>query len=190
MLSLCQRTLCLISQERRSSILGSIDPSWAKYGTDPYPKSGRSLFGDDFKSALADKVEGDTALSKAVASTRKGKGYSQSGAPPPFPRRGRQCTTHFFPRGPPAGYASRQGRNLYHTHREFPYSRNAFPGGQRPANPTEPEIWSEITVPRTTPPNRPTSTTEASTKEVMVLIKTLPWSPLQSAGVNFDWEVV
>ena len=138
-LSLCQRTLCLvgnaselISQERRSSILGAIDPSWTKYGTDPYPKSGRSLFGDDLKSALADKVEGDTALSKAVALTRKGKSYSQSGAPPPFPRRGRQHTTQFFPRGPPAGYGSRQGRNMYHTHRESPYSRNAFPGGRRP----------------------------------------------------------
>ena len=30
-------------------------------------QSGRSLFEDDLKSALADKVEGDTALSKAVA---------------------------------------------------------------------------------------------------------------------------
>ena len=137
-LSLCQRTFCLvgnaselISRERRSSILGSIDPSWAKYGTDSYLRSGKSLFGDDFKSALADKVEGDTALSKVVALTRKGKGYSQSGALPPFPRRGRQHTTHFFSKGPSCWVWEQAGQNLYHTHREFPYGRNAFLGGRR-----------------------------------------------------------
>ena len=105
-LSLCQRTLCLIgnsseviSQERRSKILETVDPSWAKYGADNSTEAKKTLFGDDFRSALADKVEKDTALSKAVAITKKGKNRSQSTTS--FPRRDRQRRNDGADKDPP-----------------------------------------------------------------------------------------
>jgi hypothetical protein len=74
-LSLCQRTHCLVgnaselvSQERCTKILDAIDPSWAKYGSESFPKAGKSLFGDDFKSTLADRVEERCGLVKSSSS--------------------------------------------------------------------------------------------------------------------------
>lgn len=127
-LSLCQRTICLvgnaselISQERRSKVLETVDTTWTKYGAEHYPKAGKMLFGDDFKMTLTEKVEKDTALAKAVAITRKGKRITETGTPSSFTRRDRQRNTQFFPRGPPAAYGSRQGKTQYHT--QFPYYR-------------------------------------------------------------------
>ena len=150
-LTICQRTLCLIgnaseliSQERRSKILESIDPAWTKYAQDSFPKAGKTLFGDDFKSALVDRVEKDTALSKAVAMAKRAKNTSQTG-PSHFTRRDGQRSSQFFRRGPPAGYGSRRGKNPHHTSRDLgvtgggvPYTRRMQPFpqfqrfGQRP----------------------------------------------------------
>ena len=113
-LSFCQRTLCLvgnaselISHERCSKVLEAIDPSWAKYGADNYPKAGNHLFGDSFKTAFNDKVEKDLALSKVIALTQKGKSTMQPTSL--STRREKQRGTQVFPRGPPAGYGSRWG---------------------------------------------------------------------------------
>ena len=128
-LALCQRTLCLVgnaaemvSQERRAKILDTVDPSWAKFGTESFPDTGKFLFGDDFKSSLAERVEKDSALSKAVALTKRGKSPAQLQPSSSHFRRGRYRTVQFFPRGPPAGYGSRQGKNPYHTTRDLPHS--------------------------------------------------------------------
>lgn len=49
-LSLCQRTICLvgnaselISQERRTKVLDTVDTAWSKYGAEDYPKAGTNL---------------------------------------------------------------------------------------------------------------------------------------------------
>lgn len=72
----------LISQERRSKILEAVDSSWSKYGADHFPKARNTLFGDEFKATLTEKVEKDAALSKAVAIIRKGKRITESGPLP------------------------------------------------------------------------------------------------------------
>ena len=164
-LALCQRTLCLVgnaaemvSQERRAKILDTVDPSWAKFGTESFPDTGKFLFGDDFKSSLADRVEKDSALSKAVALTKRGKSPAQLQPSSSHFRRGRYRTVQFFPRGPPAGYGSRQGKNPYHTTRDLPHGGNQFTRrpyqtqrfGQRPQF-HEPRLPADPPFPRPQP---------------------------------------
>ena len=67
-LALCQRTLHvvndaaeMVSQEWHPKILDTMDPSWEKFGTKSFPNTGKFLFGNDFKSFLADRVEKDWA---------------------------------------------------------------------------------------------------------------------------------
>ena len=102
-----------------------------------YPKAGKMLFGDDFKATLTEKVERDTALAKAVAITRKGKCITESDTSFSSTRKDRQRNTHFFPRGPPAAYGSRQGKIQYHTQfshyrpRELPNGKVFHPNLQR-----------------------------------------------------------
>ena len=147
-LSLCQRTLCLvgnaserISRERRSKILGAIDPAWDKYGSDCYSKAGKTLFGEDLKSALVDKVEKDTALSMAVAMTRKGKNPTRTSST--YFRRDRQHTSQFFPRGPPAAYGSRQDRNQYHTTSGHVFGRGGVPSSGRRQPSSQPQGFGQ-----------------------------------------------
>ncbi len=122
--ALIQRTVCMIgnasefiSQTRRSKIQEAFDPSWSKYGTDDFPDAKEALFGNDFQSSLATKVEKDIALSKAVAIAKKSRNRKES--PYPSDRRETQRNDSFFRRGPPARYGGRQGKNF-------------FPYGQRP----------------------------------------------------------
>ena len=189
-LRLCQRTLCLvgnaserISRERRSKILGAIDPAWDKYGSDCYPKAWKTLFGEDLKSALVDKVEKDTALSKAVAMTRKGKNPTRTSSTFYF-RRDRQHTSQFFPRGPPAAYGSRQGRNQYHTTSGHVFGRGGVPASGRRQPSSQPQ--PKASIPRATPANGSLSNLETPTGEIMAMIKTLLQSPLIPAQVSFD----
>ena len=79
-LSLVQHTLCLVgnsselvSQIRRSKILGAGYPSWAKYGTDDFPSAKATLFGEEFQANLTNSVKKDSALSKALSISRKVK---------------------------------------------------------------------------------------------------------------------
>ena len=57
-----------ISQTRHTHVLKQIDSSWGKYATDEFSDAEETLFGDTFKSNLAEK---DTALAKAVSITKK-----------------------------------------------------------------------------------------------------------------------
>ena len=120
-LTLIQCTLCLIgnasefiSQLRRSKILEAIDPSWNKYGSDTFPSAKETLFGDEFQSSLTQRVEKDTALSKAISIMKKSKSAERD--TPSSSRRDRSKKDHFFQGGPPARYGGRQGKTL------FPYS--------------------------------------------------------------------
>ena len=114
--TLIQCTLCmignaseLVSQTRRSKILETIDPSWSKFGEDPFPTAHDTLFGDAFQSSLTTRVEKDTALSKAVSITKRSK--KDKDAPPTSTRRDKQRSGSFFRGGPPARYGGRQGKN-------------------------------------------------------------------------------
>ena len=86
-LTLIQHSLCLIgnaseyiSQTRRAKILESIDKTWGKFGTDEN-ESSDTLFGQEFQSSLADRVEKDVALSKAVSIMKRNqKSKEQSGS--------------------------------------------------------------------------------------------------------------
>ena len=136
-LTICQRTLCLVgnaselvAQERRSKILEAVDPAWAKYAQDSFPKAGKTLLGDDFKSALVDRVEKDAALSKAVAMTKRAKSTPQATSSY-FTRRDGQRPSQFFPRGPPAGYGSRRGKNPHHTTRDLSFTRGGIPNTRK-----------------------------------------------------------
>ena len=86
-LALLQHTLCLIgnaseliSQTRWSKVLEAVDLSWSKFGSDDSPSAQDTLFGEEFQSSLTNKVEKDTALSKAVTITKR----SKWGKHPPF----------------------------------------------------------------------------------------------------------
>ena len=147
-LALLQRTLCmignaseLISQTRRSKILETVDRSWSKFGSDDFPSAKDTLFGEDFQSSLTSKVEKDTALSKAVAITKRSKREKETST---FSsKREGQRNVTFFRGGPPAKYGGRQGKSfiLYSSHpyqnREGDFSRgrrftNSHRQGQKP----------------------------------------------------------
>ena len=124
-LALLQRTLCmignaseLISQTRRSKILETVDRSWSKFGSDDFPSAKDTLFGEDFQSSLTSKVEKDTALSKAVAITKRSKREKEMST---FSsKREGQRNATFFRGGPPAKYGGRQGKSF------FPYSSHPY----------------------------------------------------------------
>ena len=122
-LMLIQCTLCLvgnaselISQTRRAKILEQIDQSWSKYGSDSFPSSQDSLFGDEFQSTLTKKVEKDSALSKAAFITKKNVSHKGGSSTNQDGRRGRQ----FFRGSPPVRYGDRQGKSF------FPYGQSQF----------------------------------------------------------------
>ena len=79
-LSFIERTMCLvgntselISQTRRARILEAVDPSWSKYGSEEFPSSSSTLFGEGFQETLSKRVEKDMALSKAVSIMKRAK---------------------------------------------------------------------------------------------------------------------
>ena len=147
-LALVQRTLCmignaseLVSQTRRSKILETVEPSWSKFGSDDFPSAKDTLFGEEFQSSLTTRVEKDTALSKAVAITRRSK--KEKEAPAFSGRKEGQRGGPFFRGGPPAKYGGRQGKSFFpysaqfHQSREGEYSRgrryfNPHRQGQKP----------------------------------------------------------
>ena len=125
-LAMIQRTLCLmgnasekLSQVRRAKILEAIDPSWKKFSEDGFPSAKDTLFGADFQSSLTSRVEKDTALSKAVAISKRSRRD-----PDPSSRKDRPKSSRFFRGGPPRRYGTRQGKSF------FPYSASV-PRNQR-----------------------------------------------------------
>ena len=114
-LDLIQRTMCLvgnasecISQSRRARILGAIDPTWSKFGSEDFPKA-RETFGEQFQTKLTSKVEKETALAKAVLITKRHKKESHS------TRKPGQKSDNFFRRSPAARYGGRQGKSFFRT---------------------------------------------------------------------------
>ena len=103
-LALLQRPLCMIGNAseliypRLSKILEAVDRSWSKFGSDDFPSAQDTLFGEDFQSSLTNKVEKDTALSKAVAITKRSKRGKEAST---FPsKKEGQRSVSFFSRGP------------------------------------------------------------------------------------------
>ena len=63
-----------ISQSRQLRILGAIDPTWSKFGSDDFSKAKDTLFA---QMKLTSKVE-ETALAKAVSITQEeGESFNQ-----------------------------------------------------------------------------------------------------------------
>ena len=100
-LAMIQRTLCFIgsaseqiSWARRAKILEAIDLTWKKFSDKSFPSAKSTLFGEDFQSSLKDRVEKDTAISKALAISKKSR---KEPAPATYTRReGRRPNCFFF----------------------------------------------------------------------------------------------
>ena len=133
----------LISQTRRARILEAVDPSWSKYGSEEFPSSSSTLFGEGFQETLSKRVEKDTALSKAVSIMKRARRTEE---PSPSPsssssysaRRGDQ-RRQFFRGGPPAKYGGRQGRSF------FPYNPHF---SNRQGERGQPRLQSQYPQPR------------------------------------------
>jgi hypothetical protein len=94
------RTLCLISsaseqisQGRRAKISKAIDPTWKKLSDDSFPSAKSTLFGEDFQSLLEDRVQKDTAMSKAIAISKRSR---KEPAPATYTRREGHRPNRFF----------------------------------------------------------------------------------------------
>lgn len=131
-LSMIQRTLCLIgsaseqiSRARRARILEAIDPTWKKFSEDAFPSAKGTLFGEDFRSSLKERVDRDTAISKAVAISRRGRKDSA-----PSRREGGR-PNRFFRGGPPGKYGARQGRSFFPYGASLQREHNQLPGISR-----------------------------------------------------------
>ena len=123
-ISVIQRTICLIgngseciSQIRRTNILEKLDTSWSKYGQEDFSDSKETLFGENSQQTLANKVEKEAVLAKAVVTSKhsnenKGKETSSSH------RKDSYGHNQFFCGSPSARYAGRQGKNYQ------PYNTN------------------------------------------------------------------
>ena len=72
-------------------------PDPTKYGTDDFPSAKATLFGEEFQANLTKSVEKDSALSKALSISRKGKKEhtTPSSLPSTSHSRG-QKNDHFF----------------------------------------------------------------------------------------------
>ena len=140
-LDFIQRTLCLVgnaseyhSQSRRTKILGAIDPTWSKFGSDDFSKSKDTLFGEEFQAKLTSKVEQQTALAKAASITKRYKERESYST-----RKPGQKGDNFFRRSPAARYGGRQGKSFFpyknqppRSGREGEYSQTRPRPGQRP----------------------------------------------------------
>jgi hypothetical protein len=133
-LAMIQCTLCLIGsaleQISRAKILEAIDPAWKKFSDDSFPSAKSTLFGEDFQSSLKDRVEKDTAISKAIAIFKRSR---KEPAPATYTRREGRRPNRFFRGGPPGRYGARQGRSFFpygtSVQREHPTSSGR--GGQQ-----------------------------------------------------------
>lgn len=71
----------LVSESRREAILEAIQPSLKKYAKGDFTDAGGNLFGMKFKENLVQKVEADTALTKAARIASKGSRIYQNPHP-------------------------------------------------------------------------------------------------------------
>ena len=87
---------------------------WAKYGTDDFPSAKATLFGEEFQANLTKIVEKDSALSKALSISKKGKKEhtTPSSLPSTSHSRG-QKSNHFFSKGPSCQLRGQAGQELY-----------------------------------------------------------------------------
>ena len=71
----------LISESRREAVLEKIQPTLRKYAKGDFSEAQNELFGMRFKENLVQKVEADTALSKAVRIVTRGSKIYQNPGP-------------------------------------------------------------------------------------------------------------
>ena len=155
--------------------------------TAPRASPRRENPGDDLKSTLADTVEKDVALSKAVALIKKSKNPARSGAPPHFFRRDRQQITPFFQEALLLGMgAGRTRTNSIHP--ETPPQTGTHSHEGSTSSP-EAKFWPESTIPRASPPGRPLHL-KTPTEEIVSLLGNQPQSLLHATGIMFDWSMV
>ena len=77
----------LISESRREAVLEKIQPTLKKYAGGDFSEAQNELFGMKFKENLVQKVEADTALSKAVRIVTRGSNIYQNPGLPQKPNR-------------------------------------------------------------------------------------------------------
>ena len=161
-LAMIQRIQCLLgnaseltSQTRRTRILEVVDPSWSRYGSEEFPSSSDTLFGEDFQEKLSKKVERDTALSKAISITKRAKKEDQ----PTSSRRVEHRKPQFFRRGPPARYEGRQGKNFLSynaqlSNRQREHGQPGQPGPSSQPKQGQFPLYHEPRLPGKTPQKR------------------------------------
>ena len=127
-ITMIQQTICLIgntsefiSQTRRARILEKLDASWSKYGQEDFSDSRECLFGEAFQQTLANKVEKESALAKAVVASKRSKEASGKEKANSH-RRDNYGHIQFFQRSPAAEYGGKQGKSFR------PYSSNQRKG--------------------------------------------------------------
>ena len=158
-LTMVQQTVCLVgnaseltSQFRRAQILGAIDSSWTKFGSDTIKAGPDTLFGDEFQEFLTKRVEKETALSKAVSISKRNKKDGASSSTSSSTRKDGQKPSQFFRGGPPAQYGGRQGSS-YRPYRPHPQSFDPRRGKQGfgPHKQSQRPLFHEPSLP---PPQR------------------------------------
>lgn len=183
MIHMIQCTLCLlgkaselISQMRCIRILEVVDPSWSRYGSEEFPSSSDTLFGEGFQGKLSKKVERDTALSKAISITKQAKKDDQATSS----RRVEHRMPQFFQRYPPARYESRQGKYflLYNAQLSNRQREHGQPGHQGPSS--QPKHGQFPLY------HKPLSVRENPTEEVLRFLPQLSRDELENVGFEAD----
>jgi len=95
----------LLSQLRRTRILGAVDSNLVKYGQKPQPDSGEFIFGSGFTKYLKSEVETDSSLAEVVSLSKRFHPYNNRSSSSPTIGR----TKNQFFRRSPARRGPRQG---------------------------------------------------------------------------------
>ena len=193
--SLIQRTICLVgnaseltSQLRREKILGAIDQSWSKFGSEEFPASHNTLFGEDFQTKLTGMVEKETALAKAVSLTKRHKKEANQ-APT---RRSGQRPFCFFSKEPPCQVRRQAGQEFSPVLSPYRSQQRCYETTQsaiqpEPVSPRQ-SSRSQTHVPRAVSP-QPTDEPKSLTEEILEVLRSLPVSILPSIGVDLDLTI-
>ena len=157
-LAMIQRTLCFIgnaseqiSQARRAKILEAIDPAWKKFSDDAFPSAKGTLSGEQFQSSLKDRVEKDSAISKAIAISKRSR---KEPTPLTNTRREGRRPNRFFSRGPSWKVRSQAGQELFPV-RHIYSKRTSNRLQPRRATVPNAEIWPKTPLPQAETPPRP-----------------------------------
>ena len=184
-LAMIQRTLCLVgnaserlSQVRRAKILEAIDPSWKKFSEDSFPSTKDTLFGVDFQSSLTSRVEKDTALSKAVAISKRSRRD-----PDPSSRKDRPKSSRVFSRGPSWKVRNQAGQEF------LPVQRICSKKPTRREAPPIFEVRQETPLSRAQAPTGSQQSYPNPTEEALNMLRSLPEGGLSPLGITMDTSI-